>query len=186
MNRDKKHFNRRFWLFGVLAGAVLASSGCVSSGPPLAVVDFVDVERYMGTWYEIARYPNSFQGADCVATTAEYALLDDGRVSVVNRCREGAIDGPEQSIAGVARVVDTDSNAKLKVAFFGPFEGNYWIVDLDADYQWAVVGEPSRRYLWILSRTPSMEESVYDDIISRLPEKMYDSGRLLKTLQPAE
>jgi len=153
---------------------------------PLDVVDQVDVERYMGRWYEIARYPNFFQGADCVATTAEYTLLDDGRVRVINRCRRGALDGAEESIEGVARVVDSDTKAKLKVRFFGPFEGNYWIIGLDPEYRWAVVGEPSRSFLWILSRTPVMSEDVYADIVTRLPEQLYDPERLIRTLQAVE
>lgn len=164
------------------------STGCTTLGPhePLDVVDEVDVERYMGKWYEIARYPNWFQGADCVATTAEYTLRDDGKVRVVNQCRRGGLDGPIESIEGTARVVDEATNAKLKVGFFGPFEGNYWIIDLDEDYQWAVVGEPSRTFLWILSRTPTMDDETYEAITSRLPQKNYDPERLLKTLQPAE
>jgi apolipoprotein D and lipocalin family protein len=166
----------------------LLAPGCVllHAFSPLAVVENVDVSRYMGTWYEIARYPNFFQQPDCAATTAEYTLLDDGRVRVVNRCREGGVDGPEDSIEGVARVVDPLTNAKLKVRFSGPFEGDYWIIDLDPDYSWAVVGEPSRSFLWILSRTPTMDEDVYDAITSRLPDKLYDPDRLLKTLQPSE
>ena len=176
----------RKWIGTLLAGLAAPLSGCVSFGPPLAVVDQVDVERYMGTWYEIARYPNFFQGLECVGTTAEYTLRDDGKVQVVNRCREDTLDGPERSIEGVARVVDTETNAKLKVGFFGPFEGNYWIIDLDANYAWAVVGEPSRRYLWILSRTPSLDENVYDGIVARLPDKEYDPNALVLTLQAAE
>jgi apolipoprotein D and lipocalin family protein len=174
------------WVGLALGGLTVLSGGCVSFGPPLAVVDGVEVERYMGTWYEIARYPNFFQGPECVGTTAEYTLRDDGRVRVVNRCRENTLDGPERSIEGVARVVDAETNAKLKVSFFGPFEGNYWIIDLDADYQWAVVGEPSRRYLWILSRTPSLDEAIYAQIISSLPEKEYDPDTLVRTLQDTE
>lgn len=153
---------------------------------PLNVVDKLDVERYMGKWYEIARYPNSFQKADCVATTAEYTLRDDGRLRVVNRCWRGALDGPEESIEGVARVVDAHTNAKLKVRFFWPFEGDYWIIGLDPDYEWAVVGEPRRRFLWILSRTPAMRADVYADIVANLPDRLYDPDRLVRTPQPTE
>lgn len=175
-------------MFLMLSMLCLSGMGCAMLGPgvPLDVVEQVDVERYMGKWYEIARYPNFFQGTDCVATTAEYTLRDDGRVRVVNRCRRGTLDGPEESIEGVARVIDFDTNAKLKVQFFGPFEGDYWIIGLDPDYQWAVVGEPRRLFLWILSRTPTMSEDVYADIVARLPEQLYDPERLIKTLQPTE
>ena len=174
------------WLACAMAGLGLAVGGCAAFYPPLEVVDSVDVERYMGTWYEIARYPNWFEDEDCIATTATYTLLDSGRVQVVNRCREGAVDGPEQSIVGSARIADTETNAKLKVSFFGPFEGDYWIIDLDEDYQWAVVGEPSRRFLWVLSRTPTMDDALYEDITSRLPEKEYDPADLVLIEQPSE
>jgi apolipoprotein D and lipocalin family protein len=154
--------------------------------PPLDVVERVDLERYMGKWYEIARYPNFFQPPDCVATTAEYTLNEDGTVRVVNRCRQGGSDGRARSIEGVARVADPTTNAKLKVSFFPPFEGDYWIIDLDQDYQWAVVGEPGRNVLWVLSRTPTMDEAVYAEIVSRLPDKAYDPQRLRKTPQPTD
>jgi apolipoprotein D and lipocalin family protein len=140
------------------------------------------LQRYAGVWYEIASYPAPFQ-AGCTGTTAEYVLGDDGRVSVVNRCRDGRLDGPMRTVQGTARVVDPETNAKLKVSFFPPFEGDYWIIGLDEDYQWAVVGEPSRRYLWILSRSPTMDESVYQSIISGLPDQGYDPSRLARTEQ---
>jgi apolipoprotein D and lipocalin family protein len=177
----------RSWASVTLIGLCLAGTGCGLPGlyPPLDVVDEVDVERYMGTWYEIARYPNFFQGADCAGTTAQYTLRDDGQVTVLNRCLRGGLDGSAQSIEGVARVVDATTNAKLKVRFFGPFEGDYWIIDLDEDYQWAVVGEPSRMFLWILSRTPTMDAETYAEIIGRLPEKLYDPERLSQTEQAA-
>lgn len=174
--------------FGTLLfTACLFTTGCTCLWPfaPLDVVQTVDVERYMGLWYEIARYPNFFQGPQCAATTAEYTLLENGTVRVVNRCREG-LDGPEQSIEGVARVVDPVTNAKLKVGFFGPFEGDYWIIDLDEDYEWAVVGEPTRTFLWILSRTPTMDQATYDGIVSRLADRQYDASKLQITLQPTE
>jgi apolipoprotein D and lipocalin family protein len=149
----------------------------------LAVVQHVDLERYMGTWYEIARYPASFE-RNCVASTAEYTLRDDCKVEVVNRCRVCSFDGRERSIRGVARVVDPETNARLKVAFFWPFEGDYYIIMLDDDYRWAVVGEPRRRYLWILSRTRQLDPAAYDAILARLPEFGYDPARLELTPQP--
>lgn len=158
--------------------------GCMGPRTPLDVVEFVDLNRYAGLWYEIAKYPVFFE-AGCVGVTAEYTPRDDGRITVVNTCREGTLDGPESRIEGVARVVDPETNAKLAVRFFGPFEGNYWIIDLDTeDYQWAVVGEPTRNTLWILSRTPQMDQAIYDDIVSRLPAKDYDPQRLELMLQP--
>jgi apolipoprotein D and lipocalin family protein len=159
--------------------------GCASTSgdrAPLTVVDSVDLKRYLGKWHEIASYPAWF-AKDCTATTAEYTLLPDGKIQVVNRCRKGRIDGPVKESKGKAEVIDPTTNAKLKVWFFWPFRGNYWIIDLDENYQWAVVGEPTRKYLWILSRTPRMEEKVYQAIVSRLPEKGYDPTKLQRNQQ---
>jgi apolipoprotein D and lipocalin family protein len=150
---------------------------------PLEVVDSVDLDRYLGRWYEIASYPMYFQRG-CTATTADYSLRDDGLIEVINSCRKKTLDGKLKQAKGKAKVVDSTTNAKLKVSFFGPFWGAYWIIDLDPDYQWAVVGGPKRKYLWILSRTPQMDEALYDEIVSRLPAKGYDPKGLNKTLQP--
>jgi apolipoprotein D and lipocalin family protein len=150
---------------------------------PLEVVESVDLERYLGRWYEIASYPMFFQRG-CTATTADYSLREDGLIKVINSCRKGSLDGKLKQAKGKAKVVDTATNAKLKVSFFGPFWGDYWIIDLDPDYRWAVVGGPKRKYLWILSRTPQMDEALYEEIISRLPAKGYDPKRLNRTTQP--
>jgi apolipoprotein D and lipocalin family protein len=152
---------------------------------PLEVVDSVDLDRYLGRWYEIASYPMYFQKG-CTATTADYALREDGLIEVINSCRKGTLDGKLKQAKGRAKVVDTETNAKLKVSFFGPFWGNYWIIDLDPDYQWAVVGGPKRKYLWILSRTPQMDQELYDEILARLPAMGYDPAGLNKTLQPSD
>jgi len=160
-------------------GAVQSSA----SSPQLRTVPSVDLERYVGTWYEIASYPAWFQ-KNCTAVTAEYSLRDDGFMEVVNSCRKKTLDGKLKRSKGRAKIVDSESNAKLKVSFFGPFWGPYWIIDLADDYQWAVVGVPSRKYLWILSRTLQMDEEVYTDILDRLVDQGYDPSRLAKTLQP--
>lgn len=150
--------------------------------PKLDTVDRVDVARYVGVWYEIARYPNAFEQG-CVGVTAQYTLNADGSVKVINTCRPDSLDAAPTTIEGRAQIADTTSNAKLNVSFFGPFGAPYWIIDLDPDYQWAVVGEPSRSFLWILSRTPTLDEALYQDILSRLPEKGYDASRLVPTPQ---
>ena len=169
---------------GVVLMALVASAGVATAKEPeLAVVDSFELDRYLGTWYEIASYPAWFQ-KNCTAVTALYSLRDDGLIEVLNSCRKGSLDGKLKQSTGRAKVVDMDSNAKLKVSFFGPFWGKYWIIDLDPDYQWAVVGEPKRKYLWILSRTPSMEDGVFEEILARLPNKGYDPDRLQRTLQP--
>jgi apolipoprotein D and lipocalin family protein len=169
---------------GVVLMAMVTFAGVTTAKQPeLTAVGSVELDRYLGEWYEIASYPAWFQ-RNCTAVTANYSLRDDGLIKVVNSCRKGSLDGKLKQANGRAKVVDTATNAKLKVSFFGPFWGNYWIIDLDPDYQWAVVGEPKRKYLWILSRTRSMDEEVYEQILSRLPNKGYDPGGLQRTVQP--
>jgi len=125
------------------------------------VVSDVDLERYTGKWYEIASFPQHFQRG-CVASTATYTLRDDGRIDVLNECRDQSFDGELRQAEGIAWIVDpSQSRAKLKVQFFWPFSGDYWIIDLDPDYRYAVIGHPSREYLWILSRTPTMQPDLY-------------------------
>ncbi len=168
-----------------LLGLVFAVAGCGYEVffPPLAVVDRVELDRFVGKWYEIAKYPNPFQQRCFGGTTAEYAVREDGSISVINVCREGSLEGPESRIEGFATIADQATNAKLTVYFFPPFGAPYWIIDLDADYQWLVVGEPSRSTLWILSRTPALPEDTYQAILSRLPEKGYDAARVVLTPQ---
>ena len=169
-------------MFSFLAGFALVTPSRAAD-KPLQTVGAVDLERYLGRWYEIARYPAWFQ-RNCTAVTADYSLREDGLVKVVNRCRKGSLDGKLKQAKGRAKVVDKETNAKLKVSFFGPFWGDYWIIDLDPDYQWAVVGVPSRKYLWILSRTPQMDAALYDEIVGRLRSQGYDPKRLDRTTQP--
>lgn len=172
-----------------LVVAALLVAGCASTTekrglPPLQTVPNVDLQRYLGTWYEIASYPQRFQKG-CTGTTAHYALKEDGTIAVTNRCRKGSLDGEEEVANGRARVTDKATNAKLEVSFFGPFWGEYWILELAEDYSHAVVGHPSRDYLWILSRTPVMEQATYDGLLERLKEEhKYDLQRLNKTVQP--
>ena len=156
----------------VLCLTILLGCGTMHAKPlpELSVVPRVEIERYLGTWYEIARVPNRFQ-KECVAVTADYCLRDDGKIRVVNACRKGGLGGPVKSIEGKAWVVDRATNAKLKVQFFWPFRGAYWIIDLGEEYDYAVVGHPNRKYLWILSRTPEMEPTRYEAILERLAQQ---------------
>ena len=149
---------------------------------PLEVVPSVDLTRYAGKWYEIARLPNRFQ-RDCAGnTTATYTLRPGGKITVLNECRKA--DGRQKSAKGTARVADARGpNTKLKVTFFWPFSGNYWIIDLDPEYRWAVVGEPGRDYLWILSREPQLDAALYQQIVERAKQRGFDTGKLLKTRQ---
>ena len=179
----------RMWLiFGLLLGG-FSLTACAKppvnriSAQPLSTVSSVDLERYEGKWYEIARFPNSFE-ENCEGVTAEYAQRDDGLISVTNTCRKGAVDGKSETANGKARVADPTTNAKLEVSFFGPFWGDYWILYLADDYSLSLVGEPSGRYLWILSRTPTISEEVRTDALNRLEAMGYNISALYFTKQP--
>jgi len=148
----------------------------------LETVDTVDLNKYAGTWYEIASFPQRFQKG-CHGTTATYSISDKDYIIVENRCFKDSIDGKESYIKGKAFIVRGTGNAKLKVQFFWPFKGKYWIIDLAEDYSYAVVGHPKRDYLWILSRTPEMDEAIYAEIVSRIKQKNFDVTKLRKTVQ---
>jgi apolipoprotein D and lipocalin family protein len=156
--------------------------GVPQNQPALTTVEQVDLTRYAGKWFEIARYPNRFQRECASDTTAVYTLRKDGKVQVVNACREQ--NGRIKTVRGTAKVVDQKTNAKLKVTFFWPFYGDYWIIGLSPDYQHAIVGEPGRKYLWILSRTPTMGETTYAELLRRVRDLGYDPAKLQKTQQP--
>lgn len=141
----------------------------------------VELDRYLGQWYELARYDQRFQRG-CNGTTANYSLRPDGVIRVVNRCRK--TDGRISEAEAKAKVVDTRTNAKLKVSFFGPFWGDYWVLDRADDYSWAIVGEGSGRYLWILSRTATPGEERYQDLVRRTAAMGYDTAPLIRTVQP--
>ena len=149
----------------------------------LTTVSSVDLNRYTGRWYEIARFPNSFE-EDCFAVTATYSKNPDGTIKVVNRCHEKAINGKESVAEGSARVVDTKTNAKLAVTFFWPFEGDYWVLSLADDYSWVLVGEPSGKYLWILARTPKISDELRANLVNQLETKGYNTKALYWTPQP--
>ena len=145
--------------------------------PQLVTVSQVDLNKYIGLWYEIAKIPNSFQDQCAYGTTAEYKIDEDGDIIVINSCYEK--DGSPNVADGLAKVVDKKTNSKLEVSFvsfFGirPFWGDYWIIGLDEDYKWAVVGTPSRKYGWILSRTPDLPEETMQHIFSILKEQHYN------------
>ncbi len=154
----------------------------LSSAQPLRTVPMVDLDRYAGKWYEIASFPQRFQKG-CHCTTAEYTTTDKGFVIVENRCNRDSVNGKLSYIKGKAFVEKGSGNAKLKVRFFWPFTGKYWIIDLAEDYSYAVVGHPGRTYLWVLSRTPRIPDDVYQGILIRAKENGYDLGKLQKTVQ---
>jgi apolipoprotein D and lipocalin family protein len=145
---------------------------------PLDTVPHVDLPRFMGTWYEIARLPQNFQRG-CIASTTNYSLKPNGKLRVINTCRDEE-SGKIRESKGTARIADQNSNAKLKVSFFWPFEGDHWIVELDPNYEFAVVGHPQRRSLWILSRAPHIRRATFDELIARLTSKHgYDLADLI-------
>lgn len=151
--------------------------------PPLQTVSRVDIERYAGKWHEVALYPNRFQQACAADTTATYTPLADGRIGVRNSCRRA--DGSEMAVEGIAEVVEPATNAKLKVSFLpawlrwtGIGRGDYWVLYLSPDYRVAIVGEPSREYLWILARTPTLAQDEYQSLMPKLSEAGYDPQRL--------
>lgn len=151
-------------------------------------VSSVDIVRYAGKWYEIARFSNRFQDQCAANVTAEYEVRSDGLIGVTNRCRK--IDAENTEVSGIARVVDIKSNAKLKVSFAPAWLswlpivwGDYWVIGLADDYTYAVVGEPSRKYLWVLSRAPTLNEATYKAALSDAARAGYDTSKLVKTEQ---
>ena len=147
----------------------------------LEVVQHVELEKYLGKWYEIAHLPAKFQEG-CNETTATYTLSKEGTISVLNQCTK---NGKIKLAKGKAKVVDKNSNAKLKVTFFWPFYGDYWIIKLGNDYDYSVVGTPDRKYLWILSRTPQMDDELYSQLIEYAKSKGFEVNNLIKTFQKA-
>ncbi len=166
--------------FVLLMTMPLIFSMCTSH-KPLPTVEYVDIEKYSGQWYDVASFPQRFQKG-CHNTTAVYTLSDEGYVVVENRCNKDSLTGKLSSIKGKAFIVPNTGNAKLEVQFFWPFRGKYWIIDLADDYSHAVVGHPNRKYLWILSRTKIMDENTYTKIKDKLTSLGFDVSLLVKTI----
>jgi len=177
---------RKFAACIALAG--LFASWGVFAAPPLPTVGALDVPRYMGTWYEISKFPNWFQ-KKCVSNTrAQYSMRSDGSLQVVNRCKLASGDMDEA--IGAARQIGNASSPKLQVRFAPQWLsiipavwGDYWVIDLDDNYQWVAVSEPGRAYLWILSRTPRMDAQTYASLIARLSGLGLDVQKLELTPQ---
>jgi apolipoprotein D and lipocalin family protein len=155
---------------------------------PLTTIASLDVNRYIGRWYEIAKFPNRFQKQCASDTTADYGLREDGRIRVLNRCRKA--DGSEDAVEGVARQVGGPTSPKLEVRFAPAFLsfldivwGDYWVIDLDEYYMLSAVSEPSRKYLWILSRTRQVDPLAYQALLMRLEAQGLDTSKLVPTPQ---
>ncbi|MBN1649693.1 MAG: lipocalin family protein [Bacteroidales bacterium] len=147
------------------------------------VVKELDLNKYLGTWYEIARFDHRFErGLEGV--TATYSLREDGKIKVVNSGYKGTLDGPYQEAIGKAKIPDPSAEpAKLKVSFFWIFYGDYYVLELEKNYQYAVIGSSSDKYLWILNRKPQMEKSTYDAILENLNTRGYDTSKLILVKQ---
>jgi lipocalin len=150
-----------------------------------SVVSTVDLNRYMGMWYEIARLPNYFE-RKLKCTSANYTLRDDGRITVLNKGYYLTDPQKSTSARGVAWIPDRNSPAKLKVQFFWPFSGDYWIMELDKEYRYVLVGDPSHKYLWILAREKEMDEQTYNMLLSKAVENGYDVKSIIRIEQDCE
>ena len=137
-----------------------------------------DLNRYLGKWYEVARYDHVFERG-LVGTTAEYSLRDDGKIKVLNSGYLETLDGSYQESIGKAKPNSNGKPGQLRVSFFGPFYGNYYILDLAPDYSYSVVGSSSPKYLWILSRTPRLSTEVQSKILNNLQKRGYDTTKLI-------
>ena len=159
---------------------ILVFTACSSKNPPLPTVKKVNLEKYLGSWYEIARYEHFFE-KDCKNVVANYSMMDEDTIKVINRCTKIQTNEEKEAI-GRAYVVDK-SNSKLKVSFFRPFYGDYWILILDENYKYVVVGTPSRDYLWILARDKFISDDIKNSILEKLPSLGFDTSKFIWTIQ---
>lgn len=168
-----------FKVFGLFLFAFLISA-CSSKNPPLATVEKVELNKYLGTWYEIARYEHYFE-KDCKNVTANYSMFDEQIIKVVNKCTN--INTNEKKEATARAYAVDDTNSKLKVSFFRPFYGDYWVLVLDKNYEYVVVGTPSREYLWILARTSKIDEKLKNELLEKIKTLGFDTQKLIWTIQ---
>jgi len=172
----------RLALLSLIPLAACQSSGALPDAQPLTAVSDLDLDRYLGKWYEISKYPVSFEKG-LVGVTATYSKRDDGKIRVENAGYKGSFDGKLKTATAKAWMPDPNRTSQLKVSFFWPFSGNYWVIALDPNYQWAIVGEASRKYLWILARQPRMDDALYARLVTKVEELGYDPTLLEKMPQ---
>ncbi len=171
-------------LFFVIAAVLI--TGCGSGGKMIdkTVVKELDLERYLGKWYEIARFPHSFEDG-LVGVTATYSMRPDGKIKVINQGYVGSLNGKLKTAEGKAKIPDKSKPANLKVAFFLFFYGEYNVLELDSEnYQWAMIGSSSDKYFWILSRTPQMDAKIYSMLLEKAKSRGYDLSKIIKVEQP--
>lgn len=167
---------KSFFILGILFLFI----GCSAKHPPLETVSQVDIKKYTGTWYEIARFEHFFE-ENCKNVTATYQLREDQKIRVINKCTDITSNEKKEAV-GVAYATDS-SNSKLKVSFFRPFYGDYWILDLEENYDYVLVGSPSRELLWILSRTKTLSQDKKDKLLAKLPALQFDPKKFIWTIQ---
>ena len=184
----KKTIHQSNWSVSLILLSVIISglfTGCSGQKQMIdnSVVKKLDLQKYLGTWYEIARYDHRFE-RDLVGVTANYSMRPDGKIKVVNSGYKNTLDGEYSEAIGKAKIPDPENEpAKLKVSFFWIFYGDYYVLELDKDYQWAVIGSSTDKYLWILSRTPQMAPEIYTDLLKRIADRGYDTSALIKVKQ---
>ena len=184
----KKTIHQSNWSVLLILLSVIISglfTGCSGQKQMIdnSVVKELDLQKYLGTWYEIARYDHRFE-RDLVGVTANYSMRPDGKIKVVNSGYKNTLDGEYSEAIGKAKIPDLENEpAKLKVSFFWIFYGDYYVLELDKDYQWAVIGSSTDKYLWILSRTPQMAPEIYTDLLKRIADRGYDTSALIKVKQ---
>ncbi len=184
-NKTKIHIS---WSVSLILISFITSglfTSCVGQKEMInkSVVKKLELPKYLGTWYEIARYDHRFERG-LVGVTADYSMRPDGKIKVVNSGYKNTLDGEYREAVGKAKIPDPENApAKLKVSFFWIFYGDYYVLELDEDYRWAVIGSSSDKYLWILSRTPQMAPEVYNDLLQRIKQRGYDTSALIKVKQ---
>jgi lipocalin len=164
------------------------NTGCKTTQTTVdtTTINELDLDRYLGQWYEIARFDHRFE-RDLVGVTATYSYRDDGKIKVVNAGYKNSLDGKYNEAVGKAKLPHPEkAPGKLKVSFFWIFYADYFILELDEDYQWVLIGSSSDKYLWILSRTPQLEQDTLDHILGKAKERGYDTSRLIWVPQPEE
>jgi apolipoprotein D and lipocalin family protein len=161
-------------------GAVTFATAVPSEPLPVQSVAMVDQSHWMGRWYQIARLPNRFQKG-CIGAYTDFSLRDDGQINVINSCKNEK-DGSLRQEKGRAWVIDPVGNARIKVSFFWPFRSEYWVIGLGKDYEYSVVASPNRKYLWVLSRTPTMSDDFYVEIMKEVERQGFDTKKVIKEI----
>lgn len=170
----------------MLIFSVLLIFSCTKTNSQMidkTTVKELDLNRYLGTWYEIARFPHSFE-KNLVGVTATYALRKDGKIEVLNQGIKNTLDGERSKAVGKAKIPDKSEPGKLKVSFFWIFYADYFVLELDKNYQYVMIGSSSDKYFWILSRTPQMEPANYEMLMQNARKRGYNLDNLYKVPQP--